>query len=316
MRCGRIVALSITLTILFTALSPAQQNIPPEWGEAFDYKPGENVRVEKDIVYARYGDRELKLDLYLPKQSSKAVPVIIVIRGGGWIAGDKEGFGRFAAYMAERGLAAACIEYRTSNEAAFPAAVHDIKAAVRWARAHASEYGIDGAAIGAFGGSAGAHLAMMLAASHKAKDLEGDGGNPGVSSRIQACVAMATPTDFTSLHQTYRQQPGELPKNLLKIEEKFLGAALSENPEVFKKASPVTYVDKDSPPALLMNSVADPVVPFAQSIQLLEKYNECGAYAECRLITGAPHAFWNFTAWAYDEMDRTVAFFKKHMMGQ
>ena len=98
--------------------------------------------------------------------------------------------------MADKGLAAACIEYRTSNEATFPAAVHDIKAAVRWVRSHAAEYNIDGFAIGSFGGSAGAHLAAMLATSHKAGDLEGDGGNPDVSSRIQACVAMANTYGF------------------------------------------------------------------------------------------------------------------------
>jgi len=125
----------------------------------------ESIRTFRDVVYARYGERRLSLDLYLPPESSRRgrVPGVIVVRGGGWQSGDKETFGFLAAHLADEGFAAASIEYRTSQEATFPAAVQDAKAAVRWMRAHASSYGIDPDEIGAIGASAGGLLVTMLA---------------------------------------------------------------------------------------------------------------------------------------------------------
>src|SRR3982751_1332915 len=136
-----------------------------------------------DVVYAEYGERRLKLDLYLPPGLDPASPVpgVIAVRGGGWREGDKEFFGYIAGNFAMEGFATASIQYRTADEAQFPAAVHDVKAAVRWMRAHAREYGIDPDAIGALGGSAGAHLVAMLATSGGVKGLEGNGGNAAAS---------------------------------------------------------------------------------------------------------------------------------------
>ncbi|MBM3855948.1 MAG: alpha/beta hydrolase, partial [Verrucomicrobia bacterium] len=157
-----------------------------------------SVQVERDLVYARYGDREVKLDLYLPRQPASAkIPCIVVIHGGGWRSGDKTRFAGQAAYLADKGFAAACIGYRLLPEVTFPAPIVDCKAAVRWVRANAARYGIDPERIGATGGSAGGHLTAMLATSHKVKELEGDGGNAGLSSRVQAAVAMATPAEMT-----------------------------------------------------------------------------------------------------------------------
>src|SRR5262245_12625609 len=150
-------------------------------------------RVVHDVVYADYGARQLKLDLYRPPESLQTrvvVPGIIVVRGGAFRVGDKIFFGYIAGALAMEGFAAASIEYRTSDEAIFPAAVHDAKAAVRWMRAHAGEYGIDPDAIGAIGGSAGAYLVAMLGTTSGVRELEGTGGNPQTSSDVQAVVAM------------------------------------------------------------------------------------------------------------------------------
>jgi acetyl esterase/lipase len=100
-----------------------------------------------------------------------------------------------AAALAKRGLAAVSIDYRASGEATFPAAVEDTKAAVRWMRANAARYHLDPNAIGAIGGSAGAHLAAYLGLTRDARQFEGDGGNRGVSSAVSAVVGFATPTD-------------------------------------------------------------------------------------------------------------------------
>jgi pectinesterase len=149
-------------------------------------------RVVHDLIYVGYGERQLKLDVYRPPKSLEAgaVPGIIVVRGGAFHQGDKVFFGYIAGALAMEGFVAASIEYRTSDEAKFPAAVQDLKAAVRWMRAHAADYGVNPDAIGAIGGSAGAHLVAMLATSGGVRELEGAGGNPGISSDVQAVVAM------------------------------------------------------------------------------------------------------------------------------
>jgi pectinesterase len=251
----------------------------------------DSVKVERDIVYARYGEREVKLDLYLPKRPAAGkIPCIVVIHGGGWRSGDKTRFAAQAAYLADNGFAAACIGYRLLPEVNFPAPVVDCKAAVRWVRANAEKYGIDPRRIGATGGSAGGHLAAMLATSHKVTELEGDGGNAGVSSRIQAAVAMATPADLT--------------RNL---------GRQNLEPTLARLVSPVTHVDKDSAPTLLLHSDADATVPYQQSELLLARLKEAGVKAELVKIPGAPHAFWNGEMWFNDVMQRTTKFFQEHL---
>ncbi len=230
-----------------------------------------SVKVERDLVYARYGAREVKLDLYLPRQPAAGkIPCIVVVHGGGWRSGDKNRFAHIAGALAAQGFAAACIGYRLLPEVEFPAPVVDCKAAVRWVRAHAAQHGLDPGRIGAIGGSAGGHLVAMLGTSDAVAALEGDGGNAGVSSRVHAVVAMATPADLTRLGD--RQN---------------LGADLA------RLVSPVTHVTKSSAPVLLLHGTKDALVPMAQSELLLEKYRAAGASAELVKIDGGVHAFWN-----------------------
>ncbi|MBL9203350.1 MAG: alpha/beta hydrolase [Opitutaceae bacterium] len=230
-----------------------------------------SVKVERDIVYARYGAREVKLDLYLPKQPAAAkIPCVVVVHGGGWRSGDKTRFAHIAGALAEQGFAAACIGYRLLPEVEFPAPVLDCKAAVRWVRGHAAQHGLDPDRIGAIGGSAGGHLVAMLGVSDTVASLEGEGGNAGVSSRVHAVVAMATPADMTRMGD--RQSLGD---------------------DLAKLISPVMHVTKDSAPMLLLHGTKDTLVPMAQSELLLEKYRQAGARAELVKIEDGVHAFWN-----------------------
>ena len=201
------------------------------------------VEVIRDITYATYGERSLRMDLYFPAERGSApLPVIVVIRGGGFRRGDKDGFGPMAAALAKRGLAAACIEYRASGEALFPAAVEDSKAAVRWLRANGVQYQIDDGAIGAIGGSAGAHLAVYLGVTSEDAKLEGQGGNQELSSAISAIVAFTTPADFTGFTGSREAESRE-------ALDAFLG---SKDSNLRQYASPITHVSVNSPPALLM----------------------------------------------------------------
>ena len=247
----------------------------------------ENVKVIRDIVHAKYGDREVMLDLYLPKKSDgKPIPCIMTIHGGGWRSGNKERFARFASDLAEHGYAAACIGYRLLPEVTFPAPVVDCKAAVRWVRANAEKYAIDPDRIGAIGGSAGAHLVAMLGTSHQVAELEGDGGHPGISSRIHAVVALATPADLTR----YAERTGTSKK-------------------LAQLISPITHVDGQSAPILLIHSDNDGTVPYQMSVDLQAKYKEAGVRAELVTIERGGHAFWNSPKWFPDTMTRAKAFF-------
>lgn len=249
----------------------------------------DSVRVERDIVYAQYGERKVLLDLYLPKEKpEKPLPCIVVIHGGGWRNGSKQTFARHAAHLAEQGFAAACIGYRLLPEVEFPAPVMDCKAAVRWVRANAAKHGIDPDRIGAIGGSAGGHLVAMLGTSHKAVELEGDGGNAGVSSRVQAVVAMAAPADMSR----FAERTG--------LDEK-----------IARIVSPVSHLDKEAAPMLLLHGERDNLVPMAQSELLLSKCRGAGVKAELVVMKDGVHAFWNQNQWFGDTMDRAVKFFRE-----
>ena len=253
------------------------------------FKLPDSVKVVRDIVYATYGDRKVTLDLYLPKgPPSGKIPCIITIHGGGWRNGDKNKFARFASKFAENGFAAACIGYRLMPEVKVPQCVEDAKASVRWVRANAKKYNIDPDRLGAFGGSAGAHLVAMLGTSFKVEKLEGDGGNKGISSRVHAVAALATPADMTAFGR-------------------FAG-----NAEAAKLISPASYVDKDSAQFLLIHSKGDRVVPYKQSIILQEKLTEASVPVKLTTIEGGGHAFWNGnTPTAAKALADTVTFFRK-----
>ena len=277
------------------------------WGERADaafVRPAD-VRVDDELVYARDGQRAMHLDLYRPaKPPRDLLPAVVVLRGGGWQHGDSKGFAFIASALAQAGFAAACVQYRTSQEAPFPAAVQDAKAAVRWLRANAEAYRIDPDAIGAIGGSAGAHLAAMLATSAAAADLEGDGGNAGVSSRISAAVAMAPAVDFVDLTP--------YPKVALMAMEPFLGAPLERHLDERRRASPAGYVTREAAPILLIHSDVDPGPPYGQSLLMRDKYRAAGAHAELLTIPGGPHDPWNYQRWFPLIMERAIAFLKAH----
>lgn len=252
-------------------------------------QPQDNVQVTPDIVYATYGSRQLKLDLYRPP-SSKPLPGIVVIRGGGWKVGDKNGFAGIARGLAAKGFVTACIEYRVIPEVQFPDPVYDTKAAVRWMRAEGQRYGIATDHIGAIGGSAGGHLVALLGTSYQAASLEGNGGHPGVSSRVQAVVAMAPVTDFATT------------KNAVSI-------FFHNDAELAKSFSPVTYISKDSAAILFLHGDADKTVPLAQSEEMLELCKKAGARATLSTFKGAPHGFWNQPKYQADTIQQAADFF-------
>jgi acetyl esterase/lipase len=297
---GTIVPmLFLSIFIPEPGLSTSQTAQQPTDGTRVQYQPSPNVRVVPDIVFARYGKRALRLDLYLPIGSKEAVPGVIVIRGGGWLVNDRKGFAHVASALAERGEAAAAIEYRTAKEAPFPGAIQDVKAAVRWMRANAGLYRISPNAIGTMGGSSGAYMAL-LAGIDEDRELEGSGGNNNASSRVQAVVAMAAPTDVRRLGPGGQGFVAE-----------FLRASLAQKPGLWARASPVTHIKTGGPPILLLHGAEDESVLPEQSSRFAELYREAGGQSDLVLIPKAPHPFWNYTPWFEDTMNRAATFIQR-----
>lgn len=255
-----------------------------------------DIDIVRDLTFAQYGEVTLQLDLYRPTQSSEPLPVVVVIREGGWQHGEKETSGPLASGLARRGIAAASIEYRGASEAIFPAYVSDTKAAVRWLRANADAYNLDPNSIGAIGGSWGGYLAVYAGVTSDTPELEGAGGSGEASSNLSAVVGISTPLNLAGFPDSM---------------ERFLGESYESNPDLWEFASATTHVTKNSPPLLLIASQADTTVPYEQSLLMAQKYGEAGAEIEIHLLPEAGHApFWNYNVWLHD---RAAEFFHRHL---
>jgi acetyl esterase/lipase len=263
----------------------------------------DSVEIKADLVYARYGAREMHLDLFLPKQGAGPFPAVLYIHGGGWRGGNKTAFRRQAAYLATQGFIGACIEYRLSGEAKFPAAVNDAKAAVRWVRANAARYRINPDKIGAAGGSAGGHLVAMLGTTHKVREFDQGGGNENVSSRVQAVAAFNPAVDLVAMGKLAAKEANH-PVHT------FLGATLAERPDRYTEASPITYVDRDAAPHLFLHGNADKTVPYQQSVDMMKKLKAAGVPAELFTAEGAAHGFFNRPPWFEPTLKRMEEFFR------
>lgn len=241
------------------------------------------TRVETDLVFAKTGMTELKLDLEMPKEGEGPFPAIVCIHGGGWREGDHKQMKQTLEGLAGRGYVVVSPEYRLAPDHRFPAQIEDCKAAVRWLRANAKKYHINTERIGALGFSAGGHLACLLGVTTKDDRLEGNGGNADQSSAVQAVVSFFGPTDLTR---------GDWSKQVRsRYIEPFLGGSIADKPDAYKKASPITYVSKKAPPFLLFHGTEDNVVPFQQSQDLAEKLQKAGVSAKVVPMTGEGHGW-------------------------
>lgn len=236
-----------------------------------------------DLVFATVDGHELKLDLYLPKDVKKP-PLVVFIHGGGWRGGSHKKC--LTSWLSERGFAVASISYRLSQQAVFPAQIHDCKAAVRWLRAHAGEYGYDASRIGVAGSSAGGHLALLLGVTGGEADYEGTvGGHLDQSSAVQAVVDYYGPTDFIlrSQNQPSKTEAEDGSVRLL------LGGPVSENPERARFASPALQVGAGDAPLLIVHGDKDKTVFLDQSQRMVEVYRQAGLDATLQVIPGAGH---------------------------
>lgn len=239
--------------------------------------------LQQNVVYGNGGSEDLLLDLATPVRGSGPFPAIVCIHGGAWRSGDKSWYKDKIIAFAEHGYVAVSVNYRLAPKHKFPAQVEDVKCAVRYLRAHAAELDIDPAKIAAIGDSAGGHLALLLGFMDSADGLEGDGGNSGPSSKVQAVVNYYGPADLTVTEKWAQGQ---------KVQANYFLDTNDPAAPVVSRASPVTYIDSADPPVLTFHGTADPIVPVEQARRLHEVLKKSKVPERLELIEGAGHG-WN-----------------------
>jgi acetyl esterase/lipase len=264
----------------------------------------EKFITKTDIEYARAGEHSLKLDLYLPT-NTKNPPLVIWVHGGAWRSGSKAN--PPLVPLVAKGYALASVDYRLSPVAPFPAQAHDLKAAIRFLRAKADEYGYDPDRIAIAGGSAGGHLAALVGTTNGHKDLEGQiGGQRNVSSDVQAIVSFYGMSNLTTI--LAQSTPHGLSVRVPAL-DLLLGGQPDDKIDLAKLASPVFHVDKSDPPLFLLHGDQDPQAPINQSHELVGVYRQAGRPVEFEVLHGSAHGGKAF----YDDerLGRVVDFLEK-----
>jgi acetyl esterase/lipase len=239
----------------------------------------QDVRFERNVSYLPESRAE-KADLYFPKEMVKdqKYPAVVIIHGGGFTGGQRDAARELniGGNLARHGYIGMSIDYLLASKVqpTWPQCLFDCKTAVRWLRANAERLQVDPDHIGVIGGSAGGHLATMVTLTKPIDGLEPDGPFGGFSSQVQCGVDLYGPAEFGSWHDV-----------------SMLGKKYAEAPELYKKASPVTYARKESAPLLILHGTNDKTVSVDQSRQLDAALGAAGAPHELVIVEGAPHSF-------------------------
>lgn len=246
---------------------------------------------ETDIVYSRIGDAELKLDIAIPSEGNGPFPVLVFFCGNGWgyySSINRTQYSYAIQQAAQRGYVAVTADYRSTSMKEdgkavfrFPDQVSDAKCAIRWLRANADKYRIDPERVGVIGWSSGAYLALMLGLTDPSDGLEGDCGDLSISTRVQAVVSLAGPTELVS-----EVKESKIPAYTID----FMGGTPEELTEQYHKASPLTYVSRDDTPVLTLQGSVDISVPLNQAVLLDAKMREVGASHTLKINDGAGHS--------------------------
>ncbi len=261
-----------------------------------------SVVIEKDVEYANPDNQHLQLNMARP-EGAGPFPAVVCIHGGGFRAGTRDGYDGLIKKLAENGYVAVTVTYRLAPKYQFPAAVNDVKAAVRWLRANAAKYHIDPNRIGAMGGSAGGHLAQFLGVTADQKQFEGDGENLDQSSRVACVVNFYGPSDFTKSYGKSVDAAEVLPL--------FLGGNVEQARQRHIVASPLYWVTPNAAPTLCIHGTKDNYVAFEQAQWIVDKLKAAGVEAELLTMEGAGHGFQGEDAAKADAA--MVAFFDRHL---
>ena len=268
--------------------------------------------VTHDVVYGNANGVDLKLDLATPRSGAGPFPAVLCVHGGAWQAGSKGDFDFLIREFAKKGYVAASAEYRMAPKYIWPAEIEDVKCVVRYLRAHAKELNIDPDNIYATGASAGGHLVLLLGLTGPKDGLEGTGGNPEQSSRVQAVANFYGPADLRLWNVAPKDDTPEqkaMLESSKKILEDFLGTS-DRNAPILAQASPITYIDGTDVPIITFHGTKDDVVSVEQAKLLHAALEKAGVPQKLVLVEGEGHG------WGGKKMDdsiqQTLSFFEAH----
>lgn len=243
----------------------------------------DEVVFEKDIEYSNPDGQHLQLNLARPAKIEGRAPAILCIHGGGFRAGKREGWDERCRKLAARGFVAATVTYRLAPKYQFPAAIYDVKAAVRWLRAKADKYQIDPDRIGVVGDSAGGHLAQFLGVTGGVTQFEGEGGHPEFSSRVSCVVNYYGPSDFTKSYGKSVDAAEVLPL--------WLGGDVTQQRRRHILSSPLYWVTPEAAPTLFLHGTEDKYVAFEQAEWIFDRLKAAEVEVELLKLEGAGHGF-------------------------
>jgi acetyl esterase/lipase len=256
------------------------------------------VKVEKGVVYGKGGDLDLHCDIYRPPAGTEKHMALIHLYGGGFRGGSIADLPDKVTPVTALGYVSIAAQYRLTGVAKFPAMLHDVKTAIRWARANATSLGIDPNRVAVVGYSAGGYLALAAAGTMNRPEFEGEGGNPKVGSELAACVAFYPRTEIG------------LDAN---------GAAHillppGSDAAAHRAASPTTYVSQAFPPTILYHGLADMNIPPESSYHFLQLLREAKVPSELHTFDGVPHEFDTHPEFAQATAELTDFFLDRHVL--
>lgn len=295
-------ASAIFAALLPIAFSPLTAFELKDWKSDDETVIPADIRVERDVAYLPE-DRKEKADLYFPTAEPVGgkFAMVLLMHGGGFNDGDKAR-GRevqMAVEVAKHGYACMSINYRLWNKGVkkptWPRSLHDAKSAVLWLKTNADRLRIDTTRIAAFGNSAGGNLALMLATTTPADGLEPPDAPSGASTSIACAIDFYGALDLPNYHDM---------KMFLQSRE--------ENPEVYRKASPVTYASAGDSPILIVHGTADETVDVSQARTMAAALEKAGVEHQLEIVPDAPHTFYLISK-ARDFRPLVFAFLDKHL---
>jgi pectinesterase len=271
-----------------------------------DEKLPEAISADYGITYktlpvSPYGKRDLHLDLFRPSKAGR-YPALLLVHGGGWRSGNRTMENQLAQQIAVHGYVTATVEYRLSPEALYPAAVLDIKEAVRFLRSRAWKYGIDANRIAISGTSAGGQLAALIGMTPDISKFDGEAANPKISARIQAIIDIDGVLDFRDPNESAKDSDPLKPS----AGAMWFGGDIKKLPEKWLEASSINYAGKSSPPILFINSALPRFHAGRDSVIAILSAHKI--YSEVHTIQNTPHPFWLFEPWFTPTVDYMVSF--------
>jgi len=315
---------NIILVIVFSVLFAQILSAAQEQGGASPIVTASGVEIVHDVPFLEPG-RTHTLDLYLPKseRGDSARPAIVWIHGGGWGGGSKRATRErvIGQTMAENGYVVVSPDYMLTSETApepsFPVPILDCKNAVRFLRANAAKYNIDVDRIAVLGGSAGGHLALMVAYTEGIDELEPEEPYSGVSSRVNAAGSFYGITDLLT-RELVNKETGELTGGLANGSSiKLLGIDRRGGRDLWELASPVYHVRAGLPPTFITHGKKDTTVNFQQSTELADALEAAGVPYELVLLESAGHTYY-LSTWKKEKLERDLTplllnFLETHM---